>query len=77
MRVPQTAGPVGSAWSADARASPLSTNVVPVDPTRRHIVEIHPNPGMQAELAWRHERLAASRGAGHARRARWAGRRRG
>lgn len=40
-------------------------------------MESYPNPALQAELAWRHERLTASRGTGTPRRARWAGRRRG
>ena len=40
-------------------------------------MESHTDPWLQAELAWRHERLVASRGTGPTRRARWAGRRRG
>jgi hypothetical protein len=40
-------------------------------------MEIHPDQWLQAELAWRHERLTASRGTGTGRRARWTGRRRG
>ena len=40
-------------------------------------MDIDHNPWLQAELAWRHERLSASRGTGTGHRGRWAGRRRG
>ena len=40
-------------------------------------MESYYDPALQAELAYRHERLAASRGSGSARRARRAARRRG
>jgi hypothetical protein len=40
-------------------------------------MDSYPDPWLQAELAWRHERLVASRGTGQGRRTRWAGRRRG
>jgi hypothetical protein len=40
-------------------------------------VESYYDPWLQAELAWRHERLAASRGTGPSRRQRRAARRSG